>query len=274
MTAAEIAQNYALFDPDVLMDLMIDTEFEAMIPPLSQEELSELEKSLVEHGGARDPLIAWFWSAGAPLVLLDGHNRLAICKRLGLSYRVKAMHLSSREQALQWIQRNQLGRRNLRRQDFTLMLGRLYNQAKRPFDRNRKNPRQKTVDRFAEAYNVDPRTVTRAGSFQAAVKKLGIEDDVATGKLKVSTRRLLRVAKTIPDNPTREQVDEALSRAREVPMAPHRDGGQRRFLVPSGPSDCLKAVRFYAMSFAHQQPEAVGVLVDQLKKIIEEVSSG
>jgi hypothetical protein len=266
-----IAKSYGLFDPDPLMELVIDDVFAAMIPPLSIDERTELERSLVEHGGARDPLIAWFRDVESPLVLLDGHNRMEICNRLQLPYRVKAIELSGRDAAMKWMQQNQLGRRNLSRQDFTLMLGRLYNQTKRPLDRSKKSPRVSTAEKFAEAYNVDPRTVTRAGAFQTAAKKLGIEEAIATGEINIPTRRLLMVASRIPDNPTKEQVDAVLKEAMGVPMAPHRDEGQRRFLVPAEPGDCLKAVRFYAMSFAHQQPESIEMLVSHMTRIIEEV---
>jgi hypothetical protein len=249
----------------------IDPEFASMIPPLSVAERRELEASIVEYGGARDPLIAWYRGRDTSPILLDGHNRMEICKRLCLPYHVKGMEFADREAAIRWIHRNQLGRRNLSRQDFVIMLGRLYNQSKRPLDRSKKNPRIPTAAKLATVYRVDPRTVTRAGSFQAAAQKLGIEEDIASGRLQVPAGRLVRAARSVPENPTKEQVDEALKKAMDLPMAPHRDNGQSRFLVAASPSDCLKAVKFYAMSFVQQSPESADVLVEHLTSIVESV---
>ena len=40
-------------------DIQIDKEFAALIPQLSQEERRQLEENIIEHGGARDPLVVW-----------------------------------------------------------------------------------------------------------------------------------------------------------------------------------------------------------------------
>src|ERR1035437_1033779 len=45
--------------------------------------------------------------------LLDGHNRLGICTRLGITYKTCEIEMPNREAAKLWIEVNQLGRRNL-----------------------------------------------------------------------------------------------------------------------------------------------------------------
>lgn len=47
-------------------DIKIDAEFAALIPPLSAEERNQLEENIVEHGGARDPLVVWVPSEWTP----------------------------------------------------------------------------------------------------------------------------------------------------------------------------------------------------------------
>ena len=59
--------------PQIADDIVIDAEFAALIPPLSAEERQQLEENVVEHGGARDPLVVW--ASKGKLTLLDGHNR-------------------------------------------------------------------------------------------------------------------------------------------------------------------------------------------------------
>lgn len=91
--------------------IKIDPELKALIPPLSEDELRQLEANLVEHGGARDPLVIWPREAHA--VLLDGHNRYEICTRLGLQYQTKELAFADGVDAKVWMIENQLGRRNL-----------------------------------------------------------------------------------------------------------------------------------------------------------------
>lgn len=97
--------------PKVFEDIQIDAEFAALIPPLSAEERKQLEENIVEHGGARDPLVVW--PKGGTLTLLDGHNRYEICARLELPFDIEEMRLADRSHAEEWIIRNQFGRRNL-----------------------------------------------------------------------------------------------------------------------------------------------------------------
>jgi len=47
-------------------DIKIDSEFAALIPPLSAEERKQLEDNIVEHGGARDPLVVWVHETWTP----------------------------------------------------------------------------------------------------------------------------------------------------------------------------------------------------------------
>ena len=63
-------------------DVQIDPEFAALIPPLSRDELAQLERSLLEEGCC-DPLLLWRGK------LIDGHNRLALCRKHRLPFRME-----------------------------------------------------------------------------------------------------------------------------------------------------------------------------------------
>lgn len=106
----------------VFDDIKIDAEFAAMIPPLSAEERQQLEENIIEHGGARDPLVVW--ASKGTLTLIDGHNRYEICTRLELPFDVHEARFKSRHEAADWIDKNQLGRRNLTADSFNYLLGR------------------------------------------------------------------------------------------------------------------------------------------------------
>jgi N6-adenosine-specific RNA methylase IME4 len=111
----------------VFEEITIDAEFAALIPPLSAGERQQLEDNIVKHRGARDPLVVW--SSKGTLTLLDGHNRYEICTRLGLPFDIHELRFKSRGEAEDWIDRNQLGRRNLTADSFNYLLGRRVKRA-------------------------------------------------------------------------------------------------------------------------------------------------
>jgi N6-adenosine-specific RNA methylase IME4 len=113
--------------PQVYEDIIVDAEFAALIPPLSDEERQQLEENITEHGGARDPLVVW--ASKGTLTLLDGHNRYEICTRLGLPFDIHELRFKARDEAEDWIDRNQLGRRNLTADSFNYLLGRRVKRA-------------------------------------------------------------------------------------------------------------------------------------------------
>ena len=76
---------------------------------------------------------------------------------------------------MDWIDRNQMGRRNLTPDQFTLLLGRLYNRQKQRHGGDRKSKGQNgplinTAERMASEYCVSQRTVKRAGGFAKEVE--------------------------------------------------------------------------------------------------------
>ena len=87
-------------------DLTVDPEFRDLIPPLNEEEQKLLEESLVADG-CESPLIVWNG------VIVDGHNRYAICRKHEIPFAIQEKDFSSRDEAMLWMLRNQLGRRNL-----------------------------------------------------------------------------------------------------------------------------------------------------------------
>ena len=84
----------------------IDQEFAALIPPLTAEEYSGLEQSILSEG-CRDAIILW------NNIIVDGHNRYRICKAHNIPYRTETKEFASREEVMLWMFQNQLSRRNL-----------------------------------------------------------------------------------------------------------------------------------------------------------------
>ena len=99
------------------MEITIDSEFKALIPPLAADELRQLEDNILRDG-CRDPLVLWKG------ILIDGHNRHEICTRHGLPFETVEMVFDDREAAELWMIGNQMGRRNIENIDKVPLLER------------------------------------------------------------------------------------------------------------------------------------------------------
>ena len=86
--------------------MIIDPEFRELIPSLTAEEYKDLEKSILADG-CRDALVLW------EDTLVDGHNRHRICSLNNIPFNTISMEFNSRNDAMEWIIRNQFARRNL-----------------------------------------------------------------------------------------------------------------------------------------------------------------
>jgi N6-adenosine-specific RNA methylase IME4 len=167
------------------MKPVVDAEFQALIPPLAPEERTQLEQNILAHG-CRDPLVVWHEGG----VLLDGHNRLSICEAHGIEYRTVSISLPDRDAAADWMDANQLGRRNLTPDQASLLRGRRYNRAKkavgRPSDKLGKSCPISTAEALSKQHGVSERTIKNDGQFAQAVEKIkavepGIERRVTSG---------------------------------------------------------------------------------------------
>lgn len=137
------------------MDIRVDEEFRALIPPLDPQERAQLEEN-IKADGVREPLVVWVlpqwkpegavepldfrdfmwrryedqsircWQFATergealevtedewPAILVDGHNRHEIASRLDLKTNETEKYFENRGEAIEWMIRNQFGRRNL-----------------------------------------------------------------------------------------------------------------------------------------------------------------
>ena len=135
------------------MQIKINKEFQALIPPLSPEELIQLEANILRDG-IRDPLVVWakmiyedhknfefscpeyrkksecnpvinstdFYCDVCDLfvapaqyeyILVDGHNRYQIAQKHGLKFEVEEKEFEDEDEVKEWMILHQFGRRNL-----------------------------------------------------------------------------------------------------------------------------------------------------------------
>jgi len=90
-----------------MSQLLINPNFQNLIPPLSLEELSALEAS-IKQDGCRDPLVVWHNT------IIDGHHRYAICIKHSISFNIiEKIKLETELDVKLWMINNQFSRRNL-----------------------------------------------------------------------------------------------------------------------------------------------------------------
>lgn len=278
--------------PHVSENIIIDGEFAAMIPPLSAEERQQLQENIIEHGGARDPLVVWVhdtftpedsaqelrhddgcirhigdedcteymswdyktkdgcdnWVNDSewPVTLLDGHNRYEICARLGLPFEIHELRFKSRDEAEDWIDKNQLGRRNLDARQMSLLRGRRYNRTKMPAHCGMNQHGQvadkmsaTTAESLAAEHGVNEKTIRRDGEFAEAVETLGIEREIVAGEIDAPKHEIVAAAKALPDQPTQEQVAVAVEAVKSRPHVANNSGDNEWYT----PSEYIDAAR-------------------------------
>jgi N6-adenosine-specific RNA methylase IME4 len=157
------------------MKLKINNQFKQFIPPLMDEELRLLEASIIESG-CRDPIVVWNET------IIDGHNRYAICKKHGIEFAIVEMEFNDAEAAMDWMDSNQLGRRNLTPDQRSLLRGRRYNRTKKAQGGTGANqhksrhaevaPLQNTAATLAKQHGVSERTIKNDGKKAEAIEQL------------------------------------------------------------------------------------------------------
>ena len=204
--------------------LIIDPEFRDKIPPLTEDEFSLLEENILSDGAVFSPLIVWDGT------ILDGHNRYEIIqKHPELTYAVHKLSFANRYEALSWICKNQLGRRNLTPQQKKYLIGQRYEAEKQAvaFHGNQhtasdesgadkkcphQNSRHVTQSRIAKETNTSASYVREAGTFakgvDAAEEALpGIKQEILTGTIKPTASAVAAVAKADPEERLRLAAD-------------------------------------------------------------------
>jgi len=82
-------------------------EMAELLPPLSAEQLDALEADLIKNG-CYSPIIV-----NEDMVIIDGHNRQALCEKHGLPYTMAVFSFDDLLEGKQWALDTQKGRRNL-----------------------------------------------------------------------------------------------------------------------------------------------------------------
>ncbi len=191
--------------------LRIDPEFEAVIPPLSEEEFQQLKTNILAENEVFAPIFTWNG------VIVDGHHRYKIiCQHPEVSYRVYEKEFENRYAALSWICNNQLGRRNLTGRDKEYLIGKRYEAEKLAHGGERKAGERasdqighlpdngRTRRKIAEETHTSEGFVERAEKFSAGVDAAeevvpGIKREILSGAIKPTKPEVIAIANAQPE---------------------------------------------------------------------------
>ena len=208
--------------------LKTDPEFQSKIPPLTFEELNQLEANILRDGRILNPIIVWEG------LIVDGHNRYTIAKKHPeIPFTIHEKEFASRYEAIIWICKNQLGRRNLTPEQKKFLIGKQYSVEHRKPGGNGNNQHtaaaKKTAPeelcqfdtipptateasvrkQIAERNNVSESYVARSEKFMCGVEIMeqmvpGMQEKILSGQFKVRDADMHRLARA--DFPNRKQI--------------------------------------------------------------------
>ena len=187
-----------------LSQLKIDPEFQSKIPPLQFEEEQQLEQNIITEGRLLNPIITWNG------YILDGHTRYRILKKHGfIKFEVEEIQLANKYEALAWICKNQLGRRNLSPERKKFLLGKEYESTKlavgaplgskhgiRKCGQNDHIfTESRTCQRIASEHGVGEKTVRRAEKYSQGIDAAeeavpGAQEEILTGRIKATDAQI------------------------------------------------------------------------------------
>lgn len=147
--------------------LTLDKEFSTFNWPLTEEESVLLEEALRDEGCV-EPIL--YWVHDGKNIIVDGHNRYGICTRIKIPYHTAEMKFKDRDEALAWVLRKQLGRRNASEVQKVMLRAKLYELKKL---HNTKIGRLNVAREIAAEIGISERQVYRDLDAAKTLEKLG-----------------------------------------------------------------------------------------------------
>ena len=196
------------------MDINIDPEFKNLIHPLQKHEFLQLEENICADG-CINPIILWKG------YIIDGHNRYEICTKHNIPFKTITMEFTCRDEAITWICKNQLGRRNISEETRRYLIGRQYESEKKvirinnPLGSNqyKKNEptlsahvdykesptRHRTAQRIGDENHITHTTVQKYASYSSAVDEIAKKEPalaakILSGKYKISHENIVELS--------------------------------------------------------------------------------
>ena len=205
------------------MSLTIDPEFADQIPPLTDEEYKQLEENILAEGAVINPLIVWDG------IIVDGHNRFRILQvHPEITFQIHEKVFSDRYEAIAWICKNQLGRRNLTPTQYKYLVGRRYEIEKAMYGGDRRSidtkssgkkyhlkKGEKTSQRIAKEIGKSEKFVRLSGQYSKGIDDAekvlpGIRQEILSGAIHPPDKDVIAIARASPEK--RKALSEQLKK--------------------------------------------------------------
>ena len=158
-------------------------EMAELLPPLSAEQLDALEADLIKNG-CYAPII------NEDMVIIDGHNRQALCEKHDLPYTMAVFSFEDLLEAKQWALDTQKGRRNLEKWE----LGKIALKLKPEIEaKARANQSAAGGDKFSEK----PRSATLPEAVSAVDTRKELAEAVGLGERTMG--KVIQIDENAPD---------------------------------------------------------------------------
>ena len=195
-------------EEDIKQQIVMLDELRDLIPPLTDDELRQLEQNVLRYG-VKDPLTIWETTtsiagideADTPaFVLIDGHNRYRLIQLHALDFRINLVQFPSLDAVKDYMIKYQLGRRNLSAEQASYLRGMRYlgQKSLKGSNLNATGPTANVADALAKEYGVSDRTIKRDGDYAAGIEKLTpeLKRDVLAGKRKLTKTTINTLGKS------------------------------------------------------------------------------
>lgn len=272
--------------------LIIDRQFQQLIPPLQKNEFEQLEKNILENG-CREPICIF------KNTIIDGHNRYSICTKHNIPFYVQDIDFVSREEIIIWICANQLGRRNISSETKKYLIGKRYEAEK--IIQNHKNSlginqyhettqlpplkdgfkgRNKTAKRLGQVYNISHSTVKVYSKFAQSIDYISKQDsefcdEVLKGNVKLTKQdvsdilsapnKISSVKKRIVDNLNEKNIPKKVT-VKDMPtFDPDGEITSLVFTIPSWVGSIERV--FNKQDFTIVSQDAMNKLKVELQKM-------
>jgi len=203
-----VSENLIFEAPEII----VDEEFQSMLPTLDREIYSSLEENLLQNGCVY-PLVLWDG------ILIDGHNRYEVCMKHEIPFTTVFKEFESRDEVFIWIIENQVARRNLNPTQLSYYRGRHYRSDKMIVtNKNGKNqfseveaqnglqPKDtSTATRLAKKYKVSRNTIKRDAKVSEAIDAIGMTSpeakrSILSGDTGITKKRLNELIRGIDED--------------------------------------------------------------------------
>lgn len=210
-----------------MKQLTIDPMFRDALPRLTEKEFQQLEENILADGEIREPLILWHNT------IIDGHHRYEIAQKHNIPFKTVQKDFADQWDAIDWMCRNQLGKRNMTEAQKDYALGKLYEARKQRqgatqerdengryrSGQNDHNGNSRVRDTISKEQGVTPTAVRRAYEFSRGVDLgeeavPGFRETVISGKTGATKAAISSMSRMTDDE--RKEAAESIMRGEYV----------------------------------------------------------